>query len=135
MKRLSAKCHISLGLSSLLVSLLLVATYLGLVPDRLCAVREGRAILAEALAINSSALISQADWQRLRTDLRLVVARNDDILSAAVRRENGKTVVMVGDHDQLWHDMLGEYSTDSQLVVPIWSDQQKWGQVELRFIR
>jgi hypothetical protein len=86
MKRLTAKFHIALGQTGLLASLLLVAIYLGLVPDRVGAIREGRAALAEAIAANSSAFISQADIRRLEANLRLVVDRNDDILSAAVRR-------------------------------------------------
>ena len=77
MKRLTAKFHIALGQTGLLASLLLVAIYLGLVPDRLGAIREGRAALAEAIAANSSAFISQADIRRLEATLRLVVDRND----------------------------------------------------------
>jgi signal transduction histidine kinase/CheY-like chemotaxis protein/HPt (histidine-containing phosphotransfer) domain-containing protein len=132
MKRLTAKFHIALGQTGLLASLLLVAIYLGLVPDRVGAIREGRAALAEAIAVNSSTFISQADIRRLEANLRLVVDRNDDILSAAVRRTNGEVVVVIGDHDRLWQDMPSGYSTDSQLQVPIWTTTQKWGQVELR---
>jgi len=132
MKRLTAKFHIALGQTGLLASLLLVAIYLGLVPDRVGAIREGRAALAEAIAANSSAFISQADIRRLEANLRLVVDRNDDILSAAVRRTSGELVVAIGDHDRLWQDMPSGYSTDSQLQVPIWTTKQKWGQIELR---
>jgi PAS domain S-box-containing protein len=132
MKRLTAKFHIALGQTGLLASLLFVAIYLGLVPDRVGAIREGRAALAEAIAANSSAFISQADIRRLAANLRLVVDRNDDILSAAVRRTNGEVVVAIGDHNRLWQDMPSGYSTDSQLQVPIWTTTQQWGQVELR---
>jgi PAS domain S-box-containing protein len=132
MKRLTAKFHIALGQTSLLASLILVALFLGLVPDRLGAIREGRAALAEAIAANSSVFINQADIRRLETTLRLVVERNADILSAAVRRVNGKAVVTIGDHDRHWHDMLDEYSTDAQLRVPIWAGKQTWGHLELR---
>jgi PAS domain-containing protein len=132
MKRLTAKFHIALGQTGLLASLMLVAIYLGLVPDRIGAIREGRAALAEALAANSSAFINQTDIRRLEADLRLVVARNDDILSAAIRRTNGEAVVTIGDHDRLWQAMPSGYSTDSQLQVPIWTTKEKWGQVELR---
>jgi len=127
MKRLTAKFHIALGQTGLLASLLLVAIYLGLVPDRVGAIREGRAALAEAIAANSSAFISQADIRRLEANLRLVVDRNNDILSAAVRRTNGEVVIAIGDHDRLWQNMPSGYSTDSQLQVPIWTTTQKWG--------
>ena len=44
---MNAKIHISLGLTLLLVTLLLGALALGIVPDRQQAVREGRAQLVE----------------------------------------------------------------------------------------
>jgi PAS domain S-box-containing protein len=132
MKRFSAKCHIALGLTFLLVSLILVALFIGLVPDRLGAIRQGRAALAEVIAANSSVFISQADLRRLEANLWLVVARNPDILSAAVRRADGRAVVTIGDHDRYWNNMSDEHSTESQLQVPLWAGKQKWGYVELR---
>jgi PAS domain S-box-containing protein len=133
MKSLSAKSRIALGQTGLLVSLLLTAMFFGLVPDRTGAVREGRAALAEAIAANSSVFVTQSDVRRLEATLRLVLERNEDILSAALRREGGDIVVELGEHQQNWRDIGGEHSTDAQLQVPIWAGDQKWGQVELRF--
>jgi PAS domain S-box-containing protein len=132
MKRLSAKFHIAIGQTFLLVSLLLIALYLGLVPDRVGAIRNGRAALAEAIAASSSALLSQSDIHRLEAILRFVVERNPDLLSAAVRRADGEVVVTIGEHERHWHNLAGAYSTDTQLQVPIWAGQQKWGHIELR---
>ena len=132
MKRLSAKCHIALGLTFLLVSLVLVSFYLGFIPDRVGAIRAGRAALAESIAANSSVFISQSDLRRLEATLRFVVARNPDLLSAAIRRSDGVVVVKIGEHDRNWRDMADEHSTDSQLQVPIFAGKQKWGMVELR---
>jgi len=131
-KRFSARFHITLGLTFLVVTLVLVASYLGFVPDRVGALRAGRTALAESIAANSSVFLSQTDIRRLDATLRLVVARNPDILSAAVRRSNGEVVVRIGEHESHWRDMAGEYSTDSQIQVPIWAGKQKWGTVELR---
>jgi hypothetical protein len=50
--------------------------------------------------------------RRLENDLRLVVERNDDLLSAALRRANGTLVATVGDHQRLWQAMGGDYSTN-----------------------
>ena len=132
MKRLSARCHIALGLTCLLVSLILIALFVGLIPDRVGAIRQGRTALAEVIAANSSVFITQADLRRLEANLWLVVARNPEILSAAVRRADGRAVVTIGDHDRYWSNMSGEHSTDSQLQVPLWAGKQKWGYVELR---
>ena len=131
MFKLSAKAHIAMGEAFLIVTLMLTAVLLGLVPDRLGALRQGRATLAESIAISSSGHIIARDLDRLRTTLRLIVERNDDILSAAVRNAEGKTLVTIGDHT--WNLDAGSYSTDEQIQVPIWSSKKKWGQVELRF--
>ncbi len=133
MIKLNAKSRIALGQVGLLVSVLLAASYLGLIPDQQSAVREGRAALAEALAANSSALLTQKDIQRLENDLQLVVERNEDLLSAGLRMDSGRLVASVGPHKKFWQKDASEYSTDSQVKVPIWSGRTRWGYVELRF--
>ncbi len=117
----------------MIVSLVLCAEFLGLVPDRNSAVREGRAALAEVLATNSSLSIGEADMRRLEADLGLVVSRNDDLLSAALRRSDGQIIVSLGEHEDQWTEMQGEYSTPAQVRVPLFANQEKWGQIELRF--
>ncbi len=131
MGSLKARTYIALGQTLLVVSVLLIAVFLGLVPDRLGAQREGRAALAEAIAANSAGLVVQDDIHRLEATLRLVVERNADILSSAVRQVDGQTVVTIGDH--AWRALPGDLSTDTQIQIPIWSGKEKWGQVELRF--
>ena len=133
MKFLSTKAHIAMGQSFLLMTLLLSAAFLGLIPDRQGAVRDGRISLAEAIAVNSSALVMQEDLLRLEATLDLLITRNDDLLSGAVRRSDGETVIMVGDHLSYWHELPGSQSTMSQVIVPIWSGNQEWGRVELRY--
>ena len=133
MKGLTAKFHIALGQAFIVVSLLLSAQFIGLVPDRVGAIRESRAALAEAIAVNSSAFITQKDIVRLKADLELIVARNDDIQSAALKYKNGQSIVLIGNHDQYWQTDSDEYSSESQLLIPIWSGKDKWGSIELKF--
>jgi PAS domain S-box-containing protein len=133
LKRLSAKSQIALGETGLLLSLLLTAMFLGIIPDRHGAIREGRAALAEAVAINSSVFAGQGDMRRLEATLRVVVDRNEDLLSAAVRKADGTALATIGDHDAQWEPLEDGHSTEAQLQVPIWAGERKWGQVELRF--
>lgn len=130
--KFSAKYRVALGQTGLLVGLVLTALFLGLVPDRQGAVRHGRAVLAEAVVIRASAFISKDDIKGLDSILKVFVERNDDLLSAAVRRDR-TPVVVVGDHEAQWSPMLGKFSSDSQVRVPIFSGEQTWGQLELRF--
>jgi PAS domain S-box-containing protein len=129
--KLNAKTHIAMGLAFLVITLLLAAVSLHLVPDRLGAIRESRATLAEAIAINSSAFIVKNDFKVLKLILGVVVDRNKNIVSAAIRHNSGKAIVTAGDHQ--WLDDGAEHSTDTHLKVPIWSGKKKWGQMEMRF--
>jgi PAS domain S-box-containing protein len=131
--RLNTKSYIALGLSFLVVSAVLAAIFLGLVPDRIGAIRDGRTKLAEALAATATTMAAKGDLRQLESTLQLVVKRNPDLLSAAMRRADGSLVVTVGDHDRHWVPRSEDISTDIQLQVPIFAGSSKWGQLELRY--
>ncbi|MGQ0751353.1 MAG: ATP-binding protein [Betaproteobacteria bacterium] len=130
---LNTKTYIALGLSFLVASLVLAAIFLGLVPDRIGAIREGRATLAESLAATATTLAAGGDLRQLESTLRLVVKRNPDMLSAGMRRADGRLVVAAGDHERHWVRASNEASTDTQLQVPIYAGTARWGQLELRY--
>jgi phage gp37-like protein len=94
----------------------LVALAIGIVPDEAFAVMKGRARLCESLAVNSSVLVGREDVRRLEAVLQALVHHNDEILSAAVRRENGEVVTEVGDHVGHWQDVPRDQSIDTVLV-------------------
>jgi len=130
---LSARTRITYGQVGLLLSLLFSAIFLDLIPDRESAVFEGRVMLAEAIAANSSVLINRSDIARLSADLRFVVERNEALLSAALRTKHGRLVADTGTHKENWQPLVDDHSTSSQIIVPIWEGSRRWGQVELRF--
>ena len=132
MKFLTPKTRITMGLVGIMTSLVMLAFFLNIIPDRNSAVREGRAALAETIAVYSTALVKTAKSQRLRDDFNLLAERNENLLSLALRHDSGGVLVSTGDHDDRWEEMTGEYSKDSQVRVPIWAGDQKWGQLELR---
>ena len=133
LKRPSTRFFVSLGLASLISSVLLLAFYLNLVPDRVGAIRMGRAALAEAIAASASTFASQADAPRIQATLNFVVERNADLLSAAVRKSDGAVIAQTGDHLKAWQDVSGALSSESQVQVPILAGQKDWGRLELRF--
>ena len=134
MRRLwNTRTYISFGLCGVTMSVLLAAAFIGLVPDRIGAVREGRAAMAEIAAATSTALLTAGDVKGLEATLKLMVERNPDLQSAAMRRADGTIVLAVGEHEGKWLQESGEHSTEHQLKVPIWGGNQRWGQAELRF--
>ena len=132
-KRPSTRFLVSLGLASLISSVLLLAFYLNIVPDRVGAIRIGRAALAETIAASTSTFASQADLPRIQATLNFVVERNPDLLSAAVRKADGVVIAEAGDHVKNWQDVSGSASSDSQVQVSILAGQKDWGRLELRF--
>ena len=129
----NARSRIAFGQIGLLISVLLGASFFGLVPDQRASIQDGRTAFAEALAANSSALITQYDLRRLESNLEFVVERNEDLLSAGLRTDEGLLIANVGPHRDAWILEDSDYSTDSQIKVPIWAGSTRWGYVELRF--
>ena len=71
MRKSNVKFRVVLGLVGLTVSLVMLAFYLSVIPNRASAVREGRASLAEAIALHSTAFVMTTDFQRLAADFDL----------------------------------------------------------------
>ncbi|MBT8334401.1 MAG: Hpt domain-containing protein [Deltaproteobacteria bacterium] len=130
---MSTKFRVVLGLAGITISLIMVATYLGIIPDRDGAVRAGRTSLAETIAVHSTAMVSQKDLKKLNDDFIILSERNNDLLSLGLRREDGQTISTTPGHLENWQEMEGRFSKDSQIRVPIFDGKTKWGILELRF--
>jgi PAS domain S-box-containing protein len=132
MKRLATRFYLAMGLSSLLVTIALAASYLGLIPDGEAIAREQRSAVSESMAVISSVLLNEDDTQPLEQALRIATAHQRGIQSVAVRRSDGNILTGVGNH-QGWTLKPRDPSTDSQVQVPLWQNDEQWGQLELRF--
>ncbi len=133
MRILSTKFRIVIGQVGLVTSLVMLAFFFNIVPDEASAIRKGRAALAESIAIYSTEMVVIADIERMEGDFNLLVERNPDLLSLALRRADEFFLVKTEGHADNWKPMSGEYSMASQVRVPIWSGNSKWGQLELRY--
>jgi PAS domain S-box-containing protein len=132
-KFIGTRTYIALGLVSLVSSALLAASFLGLVPDRAQAVREGRLALAESLAASGTAILGGSDPRRLEDVLRFVQKRNESLRSIGLRSQDGKLVLAVGEHARQWVPMESGQAGDNQVQVVLFANGQPWGQLELRF--
>jgi PAS domain S-box-containing protein len=133
MKGLTTRTYLSIGLSFLVASILLAGAFFGLVPDRAGALREGRTALAELAAASSTGAIRPDGAPRVEAMLNFMVERNKDLRSAAVRRSDGSIVVAAGDHEKTWRPLASDRSTDEQIQVPMWTNKERWGQLEMAF--
>lgn len=131
--KISPSLRLSFGLVSLTISLILMAQFAGLVPDQDAAALSARQKLCEGLAVQLSSAASRKDMRLVNETLRSVVARNDDILSAALRDRIGNVTAAAGDHQQHWVTPKEDLSTATHVQVPVFSGPQRWGTVEISF--
>jgi PAS domain S-box-containing protein len=147
--RLSSRFHLAVGMTSLVVSVLLLAQFAGLVPDRAGAVRAGRLALAETLAVSSMALLEapapaseSADVAeaggggdtRLQQVLGFVARRQPELRSVVLRRADGQVHLSVGEPPAAAELPPGGQSTDAFLRLPLVRGGAPWGQIELVFV-
>ncbi|RYY89342.1 MAG: PAS domain-containing protein, partial [Comamonadaceae bacterium] len=133
MKLFNARTYICLGLVSIVSTALLAASFLGLVPDRKAAIREGRLALAESVAASSAAFLSSGEPKRLEDVLRFVQKRNADLRSIGLRSREGRLVFTAGEHARAWYGVDSGQAHDGQLQVLLYAGDQPWGHLEMRF--
>ncbi|MEZ5657474.1 MAG: ATP-binding protein [Burkholderiaceae bacterium] len=132
-KWLSAKVLLTLGLVSLVTSAMMLVFFSGVLPDKAALEREHRLRLSELIAASAMQGLVDGDAQGLADTLEFSVARDDALLSAALRRTDGSLVVATKLHDSLWTPREDEKSTDTEVIVPLLTAAGKWGQTELSF--
>ena len=129
----STRMHLALGLAALTVSVMLAATYLGLVPDAEALARQHRGALAETMAVTVSAMLDDTRPEALTATLDFLRERNPGLRSVGVRAEDGSLLIDLQEHGRHWTPGPHAASTDAEIVVPVWQAGQPWGRVELRF--
>jgi len=133
MKKLSAKFHLALGLTSIVMTLLLTATMLNLIPDRQKAVMSGRVALAESIASSSTLFLTQKDYSGIQSNLEFIIGRNEELLAATVTRSGENTPLVIGNESEIDPEYDASTSTLSTLVMPILQRDTEWGKIALFF--
>jgi diguanylate cyclase (GGDEF)-like protein len=126
--------RISFGLVVVTISALLLSDLLGLVPDTKRAKFNSRKVIAESLAVQFSMVISNDQLDSVQETLRLLVERNEDVQSAAIRRKSAGLIAEFGGHRQYWTLEPDDRSTPNQIQVPLFDIGGIWGTVELSFV-
>ena len=82
---ISPKLQISIALLSLTISLIFIASSLGLLPTEGKAEAQARATLSGALAVQLAGLASRNDAAAIKETIDAVIERSADILSIGIR--------------------------------------------------
>src|SRR6185436_19853581 len=102
MTRPSSRFHLAVGAASLVLTVMLFAVFIDVLPDTERSMRVSRAAFAETLAINASALLSQGNREPVQDMLQLVRQRNQDIVSIGLRDVKGELATNIANHAGQW---------------------------------
>lgn len=119
------------SLVTLSLSVLLMSDLLGLQTDPGEVSRESRKVIVEALAVQLSTLAGNGELEDIQTTVSRFVLRNGDIHAAALVRATGVVIAQLGDTTLFDNSVSG--STSTQLRVPIYDENQLWGEVRVVF--
>jgi PAS domain S-box-containing protein len=133
MKFLTAKSRITFGIVCLIASIIAIASAMNLGPDQRRATMLGRSRLCEAIAIDCAIHLNRSDMTSVRCLLDTLVARNDQLLSAGLRRDHDRLDVEAGNHVTFWNEESLQ-TTETHLSVPLEVGSGTWGHLELVFI-
>lgn len=127
------KSQLAFGLTLYVLFVFALATRLGIVPSVCEPNRQARRSLCEVIAISSVAMWSQNDLVQLEDLLVEIVQRDAALASAAIRLADDYLLIEAGSHQAAWQKPDGAYSTDTQVQVPLGSEDEPCGTLELRF--
>ena len=128
--------RVSFGLVSVLLSVLLLARNLDLIPDPDATANAKRQAACEAVAIECAMTAHRKqDPAAAMEFVQAVARRNPEILSVGVRDSDGKLVIDTGNHETHWNGYSAERSSPTHMQVAISRDDgSRWGRVEVCFL-
>ena len=123
--------RLALVLAGINLSIVFLASCLGLIPDNSIAIRNGRKALCEELALHASFCIQRGQLDIFQATLNGVTQKNQDIASTRLRRSDGTILA----------EYLGQTSSQDPETegkgpmgeVAIVVNDQLWGTVEIQF--
>ena len=134
MKFMTPAFRVSIGLIFLMISILLTADLMGIIPDTSKAELENRKKFIETLAIQVSFSAEKNGIESVSELINAIQTRYDDVNSVALRKANGNILSSAGDHKSFWNLPEGNKSSATQVRVPLHEENIKWGTVEISFV-
>lgn len=131
--KMSARFHIAIGLSSFVSSVVLLALFMDIIPDRRISRMQTRVVLSEAVATLGSVLLRAGDISGLRSSLEFVVEQNVDIHAIELQRGSGGKVEFQSQRP-LPEGLTAEQVITDDVTVPLMQRGREWGQLSFRFL-
>ncbi|MEM1107088.1 MAG: diguanylate cyclase [Planctomycetota bacterium] len=123
--RITAATRLAIGLTMLCVSILLVASFLGLLPNKTELEAQATTRVCESIALQMVATDPE-DLKSLEPVIENILQREPQIDSVGLRLPGGELLLTAGDHPEA----SPAQSSRSFLTVPISQDDEVWGTAE-----
>ena len=131
MSWLSPKILITFRLITIVLVVMLFASWLNLLPSAETIDARNRAKLCDTIAVSIVEPLRNNQRDRLDTLVNAIVSRNPDILSIGVRGSNGLLVNTTTEHVKWWRT---KNKAVDELSVPLEAGSQTWGEIEFVFV-
>ncbi len=128
----SRPLKLSFSVLMLTMSVLFAADFFELRGDKAQVLREARKTIAEALAVQLSALASASDGAGIRYSVSSFVSRNQDVAAAALIDANNVEIAAYGATADLTPGR--QRSSFQHITVPIFDGKEPWGEVQVVFV-
>lgn len=115
----------------MMLTMLLSADLVGLIPDDRDAILRGRKSLCESISIPCSVFISRGDLEAIDTCFEAISSHNPDIQSMAVRRADGSLLRATDKHDEYWSQARSQASSGTYMEASIYHGSAFRGTVEV----
>ncbi|MFK8068766.1 MAG: diguanylate cyclase [Gammaproteobacteria bacterium] len=134
MKSMTPAFRVSIGLVFMIVSVLLFADLLGMIPDTSKVELQNRKKLIESIAIQVSYNEKNNDLQSMANHVHTLQKIHDDVQSIAIRKADGSLLINAGNHEEFWSLPKDSKSTISQIKIPLHRSGFLWGTIEITFL-
>ena len=114
-------------------SVLFTAVCIGLVPNSYKTELDARAKLCESLAIQFCVGTQEKQIDIFNAFAPIIVKRDPDILSVAIRKTDGYLVAATDNHTFFWKDVSANRSTETHIQVPVFVNDERYGTIEVCF--
>jgi len=124
---------LSLVLAFVSCGLLLLVEVLGISKQQYYSELTARKKATSTIAIQVSSAIKNFTFASLDNTLLSLVEYDESILSIGIRRDSGELTAVAGAHDAHWRLDSGSTSTVTQIRIPLFNRDMKWGDLEISF--
>jgi len=133
MFRLSSTHRIVMGLVAIAVTAVLTCGMLGIIPNTVQTETVSRQTFCETTAVSFMALAPRMDQATLGKTLERLRMRRSDVESLGIREASGDLVISSPKHARIWKS-AGDVPVDGdEFIVPIQTEGELWGRLEVRF--